>query len=225
MHLNRRLQAAPKFFLAGAIVSLVSAFCGDLSAANEPTRISSEQLTQQAQIPGCTPEAFAKFEGFKGDPVDIDALPRGYFLYSEADFLVESSSDKGAFSAVVRETPARSHKEKIKAEISCADHIASLGSDFTFAMTGLVKITNTFGHPEIELTQRQYSIAKDAQHLQAVAMKVSNSAESLKSFMQAQGSQSRLLKTGDRTYELHLVNDRVKSRGDLLIKFDFTPEI
>lgn len=171
----------------------------------------------------CNPDDVAHFDRVAGELVDLDRenLPRGLFLATQAEMLIEKKPDAGqsATRVIVREENVGKG-----AEIVCAEGLERLGADFEIALTGLVKFVTTDKPEGSGFTLRQFFFFQDKDGYGVVLSNpkqlASRTPLDIRKLLRSSPGAPQLFRNGDRAYTLRYLRERDGVRGQLLVRLE-----
>lgn len=159
--------------------------------------------------PTCTTEDISGFNKQSGQVFDLERekLPKGLFLASAAELLIEKKQDTQVVARVlVHETIGGK-----ESEIRCSESLERFGQDFDMTMTGLVKFESAdVGGPTSKFVQRQFFFFKNRTGYGAVVSnpKTPLTTGDLQKAILSTGAQAQLIRFGDRDFAIRYVRER-----------------
>jgi hypothetical protein len=197
-----------------AWVILLGACTGQIAEIDEPREPSLLKLSEN-KIDGCAEERISSFELQFSEVVHLEKgeLPKGLYLASGAEFLVEKRASNGDVVArMIAREEATAGRGRAGSEIVCTDHVDHFGVDFEMAITGLVKFDTSLDPLGGGLVARQfYAFANEDQHgVILVNAAAGLRSESLADFLRNGSAEGEIRKLSEGRYVLRFT----KRRGD-----------
>lgn len=186
----------------------------------EPAALTTKSSTASAN---CSPEDLAAFEIPDSDPIDLDRemLPRGLYLATVSEMILEKKSEQVPVRLIVRESASG----KLNRDVVCAEGVSRLGSDFEMAITGAVKFETGNTTQGGELTLRQFQVFTDKGDYGVVVSTPKAAARGLNLKQAMSGSAvGQLFKIDDRNYVLRFTREKDGVRARLQVRLEFIPQ-
>jgi len=206
--------------------------------SNEPSVV--------AKAVACSSEELSRFEAPDVESIDLDreSLPRGLYLATLAEMLLEKKAESAPVRLLVREIPGG----KQDAEIICSENVGKLGSAFEMAITGVVKFESgaaSQGSSQglsqgtnfqqgmsqgsniiTRVTSRQFYVyVKGAEHGVILSNpKTAARSTNLKQALADSGSVGQITKLDERHYLLKFTREREGVRARLLVQLELIPQ-
>lgn len=146
-----------------------------------------------------------------GEVIDLDneVLPRGLFLASLSELLIEKRPETGEESQGSSEGKARVLIREVVgsgrgAEIRCAENVEKFGAEFGLTMTGLVKFETLNRPTGSGFALRQFFFFQDRSGYGVVVSnpKLTSPIFDLRKLIRGGVAPGQLIRTGDRNYVL-----------------------
>jgi hypothetical protein len=199
---------------------LASACTGERASITSSAAPSSMKISTQSR--GCAVEDLATFERLEGEQlvhVERDELPRGLYLASISEVLVEKKTADGLSTAriLAREIPGSN-----KAEIVCSDHVAHFGEEFEMTVTGLVKFDTGFEPKGAGLVARQFYVfaGHDRHGVILSNADLYERAEGLPGFLKKGNAHGQVVKAAEDAYALRFTRERDGSVARMFVRLD-----
>ena len=216
------LSRALRISAIAALISLMSVACTGERGSQLAT--SGDFATQKA-VDGtgaqaiCHPDEYQNFERVGGYVVDLDRdqLPRGLFLASASELLIEKKGEPHT-RVLIREAVGGKG-----AEIRCAENVDRLGPEFDLTMTGLVKFETAENPLGKGFTLRQFFFFQDRTGFGVVMSnpKLSSPVFDLRKLVRGGLAPGQLVRTGERSYLLRYSREREGGiRARLIVHLD-----
>jgi hypothetical protein len=206
----------------------MAACTGERNANIKATELSlgAKAATTTAAAVACSTEELAAFERNDGEVIDLDreSLPRGLFLATASEMLIEKKSDAGAARALIREVIGGKG-----AEISCSENVEKLGQDFDMVMTGLVKFETTERPLGSGFVSRQFFFFQDKNGYGVVLSNPKPTSQSLdqttdlRKYLRGGVPAGQLVRLSERAYLLRYLRERDGVRARLLVRLELIP--
>lgn len=213
--------------LAGLILFSLLMGCtpekaGTQASKSGDTLVSSKSMVGLTSTVVCNADDFTRFERPAGEPVDLDreALPRGVFLATQAEMLIEKKSDAAPATRVI----VREENVGKGGEIVCAEGLERLGTDFEMALSGLVKFETKEKPEGSGFVSRQFFFFQDKDGYGVVLSNPkqlsSRTPVDLRKLLRASPAAPQLYRNNDRSYTLRYARERDGVRGQLLVHLE-----
>ena len=143
-----------------------------------------------------------------GQEVDLETLPRGLYLATVSDMLLEKQNGTGAPTRIlIREIPGGKG-----GEVVCNENLEGFGHDFQISVTGLVKFDTTSNPQGADFTARQFYVFSEKNTQGIVLSHPTFSAPlELKKLIQGRNSVVHFVHLADKSYLMSFM--RRKSGG------------
>lgn len=226
--LGRAGSSKPKLFSKLPFVAF--SFCLSLqlacTAEKSPLTASSGEGLQKAVAgtnaePTCVHEDLSLFNRKNlGEVIDLDneVLPRGLFLASRSELLIEKRGE-GAARVLIREIVGSGRG----AEIRCAENVEKFGTEFGLTMTGLVKFETLNRPTGSGFALRQFFFFQDPSGYGVVVSnpQLTSPIFDLRKLIRGGVAPGQLIRTSDRTYIIRYARELEGGvRARLIIHLD-----
>jgi len=220
---SKRGAALSGLILFSALMGCTAEKAGHPSGKANQALVAAKSMVGLTSTVTCNLEDYARFERSTGDIVDLDRenLPRGLFLATQAEMLIEKKPETGspATRVIVREENVGKG-----GEIVCAEGLERLGADFEMALSGLVKFETREKPEGSGFISRQFFFFQDKEGYGVV---LSNPKQisgrtplDLRKILRASPAAPQLYRNGDRSYTLRYSRERDGVRGQLLVHLE-----
>jgi hypothetical protein len=171
----------------------------------------------------CAPEDLAIFDrqgdGQVGEKVDLEALPRGLYLATVSDMLLEKQSDTNLPNprVLIRDVPGSKGGEVI-----CNENLEGFGHDFQMSVTGIVKFDTTTNPHGADFTARQFYFYSD-KNSQGVVLShpTFSSPLELRKLVEGRNSVVRFNRLADKSYLMSFTRRKANGvRARLLVHLE-----
>lgn len=175
---------------------------------------------------GCSAEEAALFESIDGEPIDLDRdpLPRGFYLATVTEVLLEKRAEGSPIRLRVREVPGT----KMNREIVCSENTGRLDPEFEMAISGVVKFDTSSSLQGTNFTTRQFHIFRDREKNDygVVVSTPVASAASMNLKQALTGSAiGQLFRQEDKSYVMKFSRERDGYRMTMIVRLEFVPQI
>jgi hypothetical protein len=207
-----------------ASVLMMAACTGEKNSALKAAElgVNAKAVASTASNIACSSEDLAVFDRNDGEVIDLDreSLPRGLFLATASEMLIEKKTDTGSARALVREVIGGKG-----AEITCSEAVEKFGQDFDMVMTGLVKFETTEKSLGSGFVSRQFFFFQDKNGYGVVLSNPKPSAQNndLKKYLRGGVPVGQLVRMSDRSYLLKYMRERDGVRARLLVRLELVP--
>jgi hypothetical protein len=198
---------------------------------SETTHDPSHDLTHEsidaktlATPRACAPEDLAMFDRQDGAGIDLEhvTLPRGLYLATVSDMLLEKQNDSGIPTRIlIREIPGLAKG----GEVICNENLEGFGNDFQMSVTGIVKFDTTNNSQGADFTARQFYVFSDKNTQGIVLSHPTFSAPlELRKLIKGHNSVVHFVRLSDKSYLMTFTRRKAGGiRARLLVHLELVP--
>lgn len=207
------------FLLLSACTGADSNFAREGVLSNSPNK-----LMESHSADGCDAGAMALLaQNSSGEPIELGAqeLPRGLFLATMSELLLEKRDESAAVRLLVREVPGDK-----RGQIICSENLERLGENFEMSIAGLVKFTTIERPLGDGFVARQFYVYANGDQRGVI---LSNQRPTitdmdLRYWMSSGVSEGELRRLDDRTYLMKFIRERDGVVARLAVQLEYFPQ-
>jgi hypothetical protein len=210
------------WFKAASVLSgfiFVVGCTGNKSEIAAPSAKSPALKGSSANVSHCSQEDLAAFDRNEGTLVDLDRedLPKGLFLASVSEMLIEKRGDSGQM--IQTRLVLSEQAGDADPQVVCAENPEKLGIDFQTAISAVVKFDTRGFTQGTGLTTRQFFVHTDRSGYGAIFSTPRNqSTTNIKQALSNSNALFQVFKTGENELMIKYMRERDGIRTRLLTR-------